>query len=131
MKKGYAKLKSVAGIIFVGGCLLPCHSALADDTDSDFNRVKLSMGSYIISRADSTFALNERDLGIGITIDPHETLGTDLEQSVFRLDGAYRFNPRHSLHFSWYKISNKGTKTVDTDFDWIDQAGNEYTIEAG
>jgi len=102
-------MKSVSGIILVGSCLLPCHSALADDVSTDFNRVKLSMGSYIVSRADSTISLNERDLGVGVTIDPQETLGTDLEQSVFRIDGAYRFNPRHSVQFSWYKISNKGT----------------------
>lgn len=125
-------MRRIVVITLLLGCFVPFYSALASDQfGTDSHRAKLSLGSYVISRADSTFALNERNLGLGVSINPHESLGTDLEQTVFRLDGGYRFNPNHSVHFSWYKITNSGSKIVRKDFDWVDQEGNEYTIGAG
>ena len=108
---------------------LPFSSVLA--SEGDFKHFKISLGGYAISSADTTISVNERYLGVGVSIDPQETLGTDLEKNVFRLDGYYRFNPRHAVHLSWYKVSNSAEKVLATDFEWVDQDGNEYLIEAG
>lgn len=101
------------------------------DVDPDDAKVKLSIGSYIIKRADSGFALNEREFGAGLTIDPQDSLGTDLDKSVLRIDGRYRFTPSHSVHFSWFHVKNQGLKVAETDLGWVDQSGEEYTFEAG
>ena len=67
----------------------------------------------------------------GISISPEDTLGLKTEQSVVRLDGHYRFTKKHALTFSWYSINSDGNKSLDEEFDWIDENGDTVTIPIG
>ena len=130
------RVKTLAKGLGVGGlcaamAVISSNSTAQETSDRERDRFKLSVGSYVVSRADSVISLNERQVGVGVSINPHDSLGTDLKQLVFRLDGAYRFNQTSSIKFSWYKISNKGTNEVDTDFSWVNDEGEEFVIEAG
>ncbi|MBV1916258.1 MAG: DUF2490 domain-containing protein [Pseudomonadales bacterium] len=112
--------------------LMSSFSALADDpVRVQDNKIKLSIGAYVVAEADTYFSLTERDVGLGISISPHDTLGTDFEQSVFQLDGSYRFNEEDAVKVSWYKISSSGGNEVSKEFTWLDEDGNEITIGAG
>ena len=81
--------------------LISTFPALADDfVRAQDNKIKLSIGAYLVAEADTYFSLTECDVGLGISISPHDTLGTDLEQSVFQLDGSYQFNEEDAIKFS-------------------------------
>ena len=95
------------------------------------DKFKIAIGGYAVGRYDSTMSLTESTLGAGASIDPQTTLGLDLEQTVTRVDGHYRFTPEHALTYSWYNISSTGYKTVETEFDWLDENGNPITIPVG
>ena len=112
--------------------LMSAFPALADDSvPVKGNNVKLSFGAYNIIEADTYVSLTERNVGLGISISPHDTLGTDLEQSVVQLDGSYQFNEEDAVKFSWYKISSSGGNEVSKEFTWLDENGDEFTIGAG
>jgi hypothetical protein len=105
------------------------HPAHAKDQPSD--KFKISLGGYTLARNETEMSLTERNTGAGVSISPEDTLGLQTEQTVFRLDGRYRFNPEHSLSFSWYSISIDGTKQIEEQIDWVDENGDPITIPIG
>jgi len=107
---------------------LPGQAAEYDEIPDTF---KISLGAYVVGRYDSSMSLTDSSLGAGASISPSETLGLDLEQTVTRLDGYYRFTPVHALTYSWYKIKSTGNRTVDEAFDWLDKDGNMIEIPLG
>lgn len=101
----------------------------AEDLEPD--KFKITLGSYSIFRYQSKVALSNSNLGAGVFIDPQETLGLDSEQTVARISGYYRFNEKHALDFSYYKIGTTGSKILEEDLEWEDEDGNEITIPVG
>ncbi|MGH7216912.1 MAG: hypothetical protein ACREIG_06725 [Nitrospiraceae bacterium] len=65
-------------------------------------------------------------LGIGTSVDFTNTLGGDTSTDAFRVDGLYRFNDRHAVGFSWYRVGLSGEKSLNQDIQINDQ-----TINAG
>ena len=119
----YAKmLVSIATLVLLGSA-----PAMSDEYD----RFELAAGGYVVVQYDSVVSLTETNVGVGISFSPRDTLGLDGEQTVFRLDGRYRFKPKHGLTFSWYRISSDSNKTLLDDIDWVDEDGNSVTIPTG
>lgn len=110
--------------------LLFC-STIASAEEKPIDNFRVSLGGYIITTYESTVSLTEPNLGAGISISPEDTLGLDTRQTVFRLDGYYRFNKSHGLTYSWFQISSNGSKTLDEEFEWTDRDGNTITIPVG
>ena len=65
-------------------------------------------------------------LGVGTNVDLTNTLGVDSSTDAFRLDGLYRFNDRHAIGLSWYRVGLSGNKSLNQQIDINDQ-----TIQAG
>lgn len=150
MKSGVAFCVSTFGL-FVGLAVLPASQQAAfaretpteqgngDDIQAGVDRSGLAMpetfyislGGHSVFRADSTIALTAPNLGAGVSLDPAETLGLDIETTVVKIDGHYRFTPSSKLEFSWYRIDSDASKRLATDIDWVDSAGNPVTISAG
>jgi hypothetical protein len=65
-------------------------------------------------------------LGVGANIDLTTTLGVNSSTDAFRLDGLYRFNDRHAVGLSWYRVGLSGDKSLNQDILIRDQ-----TIAAG
>jgi len=119
----YAKiLVSIATLVLLGSA-----PAMSDEYD----RFELAAGGYVVFQYDSVVSLTETNVGVGISFSPRDTLGLDGEQTVFRLDGRYRFKPKHGVTFSWYRISSDSNKTLLDDIDWVDEDGNSVTIPTG
>ena len=70
---------------------------------------------YIFS-ADTTLRVDGPIVGIGSTIDFNDTLGGNRDYASYRTDGLFRFNPRHSLGFTWYNVKRSGKKTISQSF---------------
>jgi hypothetical protein len=105
------------------------HSAQAEESLPD--KFKIAIGGYSILRFDSRMSLTDPNVGAGISLSPEDTLGVNNEQTVLRLTGYYRFTEEHALTYAWYSISARGNKTIEEEFDWLDENGNEITIPVG
>ena len=120
---GYLKmLVSIAILVLLGTA--PAKSV-------EYDKFELAAGGYAVFQYDSVVSLTETNVGVGISFRPRDTLGLEGEQTVFRLDGRYRFKPNHALKFSWYRLSSNNNKTLIDDIDWVDGDGTTVTIPAG
>ncbi len=52
-------------------------------------------------------------LGLGTSVDFTNTLGGDSSTDAFRVDTLYRFNDRHAVGFSWYRVGFSGEKALN------------------
>ncbi|HJR77302.1 MAG TPA: hypothetical protein VJ805_10020 [Nitrospiraceae bacterium] len=50
--------------------------------------------------------------GIGTSVDFSKTLGGDSSTNALRIDTLYRFNERHAVGFSWYRVALGGENTL-------------------
>lgn len=94
--------------------------AVAEDLEGD--RFSLSLGVFITDR-DTDTRLDGSTTGSDVNFE--KDLGLDTSDTVFRLDGHYRFNERHRLDFSWFDLSRNGSKQINRDIQWGDTL---YTI---
>ncbi len=92
--------------------------AQAEELQAD--KFRLAIGGYAIARYDSNISMSDPDLGAGISINPQDTLGIDTENTVLRIEGYYRFRPKHALTYSWYSINSTGSKILEEELDWGD-----------
>ena len=60
-------------------------------------------------------------LGVGANVDFTRTLGGDTSTDAFRLDGLYRFNDRHAVGLSWYRVGLGGEKILNQQIQIRDQ----------
>ena len=95
------------------------------------DKFRIALGGYNVVRYDSTMSLTDENVGAGASINPIDAFGLKTKQSVFRVDGLYRFNTDHALTFSQYSIKTQGSKTLEDDVDWLDEDGNTITIPLG
>jgi len=123
-------LKMKLSILLLATLLIDFSSVHAA-ADLEPDKFKITLGGYSIFRYDSKVALSDSNLGAGVFIDPQETLGLDSEQTVARISGYYRFNKKHALDFSYYKISSDGSKILEEEIEWKDEDGNTITIPIG
>lgn len=91
----------------------------------------ISAGGYHVFRADTTLSLVSRNAGAGAAIRPADTLGLDLENTVLKVNGRYRFSPKSQVVVSWYSVGADSTRILDSDVDWVTPDGKETIIAEG
>jgi hypothetical protein len=82
----------------------------------------LSLGAYFVSRTNATLRL-DRTAGVatlGTSLNWEQDLGGETSMTVPRLDGYYRFAPKHRVDFSWYKIERGGQIVTQRGIDFGD-----------
>lgn len=127
----HSHYRSAIGAVITGLLMLPVTTAHADEEHAMTEKWYLSAGGYSVFRADTTLSLVERNVGAGAAIRPGDTLGLDLEETVLRLEGRYRFTPRSQIVASWFQVESDASKVLQKDIDWVDQGGNTTTVAAG
>jgi hypothetical protein len=95
------------------------------------DKFRFAIGGFTLGRYESNISLTDPDLGVGISLSPRDTLGMDFENTVLRIEGYYRFHPKHSLTYSWYSIGSTGSKTIDEEIKWVDPGGETIVIPIG
>ena len=68
--------------------------------------------------ATATAAVSGPVLGVGTSLDFTNTLGGSTSTDAFRVDAFYRFNDRHPVGFSWYRVGLSGEKLSISKFKW-------------
>jgi hypothetical protein len=111
-------------MLALAGSLLCC-PAVAQTPTSRWDlpdRLTLNIGSYLIRRTDTdiNFKKTNAPLTVGVGIDFERDLGVSDTETEARIDGYYRFNKRHRVDWTWFKIDRSGTRTIDFDIDLPD-----------
>ena len=60
-------------------------------------------------------------LGVGTAVDFTQTLGGDSSTDALRIDALYRFNERHAIGVSWYRVGLSGDKNLNQQIQIQDQ----------
>jgi len=47
------------------------------------------------------------------------------------VDGYYRFTKEHALSYSVYSLRSQGNKTLEAEFEWLDENGDTITVPVG
>jgi hypothetical protein len=94
--------------------ILAANPVLAEE--ADFDRFSLSLGVFLTNR-DSTAQLDGDVPNSGTPVDLEGDLGLDKSDSVFRLDGYFRFNEKHRIDFSAFDLSRSASKQIDKDIE--------------
>jgi hypothetical protein len=82
-----------------------------DTTLSD--KLMIRGGWAYVFGATTTAAVSGPVLGVGTSLDFTNTLGGNTSTDAFRIDTLYRFNDRHAIGFSWYRVGLSGEKTLN------------------
>jgi opacity protein-like surface antigen len=89
--------------------------ALAQSTD--FDRFSISLGVFLLN-GDTKTQLDGQIPNSGTPVDLENDLGFDKSDSVFRVDGYFRFNEKHRLDFSNFDLSRSASKQIQEDIEW-------------
>ena len=96
---------------------LTCVKAHTPASDEDFafaEKFVVRLSSYKIENADTTLTvLSEQGVGAGISFN--DSLGGDDEATIPRLDVYYRFNERHRVQLSHFRVERSGSREIDVD----------------
>lgn len=89
-------------------------TVLADDEN-----FSVSLGVFVTNR-DSQTRVDGTIPDSGTPVDLENDLGFDKSDTVFRIDGYYRFNEKHRIDFSVFDLSRSASKQIQTEIDWND-----------
>jgi hypothetical protein len=96
--------------------------ALAQSSD----RFGLDLG-FFASGFNTELRLDSDELGVGTEVDLENDLGLDADRGAFRLDGYYRFNPRHRIQFGYVSWSRRAERVITEEIQWGDEV---YAVDA-
>src|SRR5262245_59057790 len=85
------------------------------------DKLMIRGGWAYVFGAHANVAVGGPVLGVGTSIDFTQTLGGDTSTDAFRIDTLYRFNERHALGFSWYRVGLSGDKNLNQQIPVRDQ----------
>ncbi len=96
--------------------------ALAED-DNNFwmtgDRIRLSVGGYF-PKVDTQIRISN-DQGQGTLIDLEDDFGLDDSVTSLRIQGHYRFSPKHRFIYSFIDLSRNGSKLLERDIIFDDK----------
>ena len=90
-------------------------AAQADDVDVMQGKGNISLGTFLNNSEMKIRVDAEGDEGT--VVDWGNTFGNK-DVTRFRLDGLWRFNPRHHLRMMYTDYSRNTSKTIDQDIEW-------------
>lgn len=85
------------------------------------DKLMIRGGWAYVFGATANVAVGGPILGVGANVDFTQTLGGDSSTDAFRIDTLYRFNERHALGFSWYRVGLSGDKLLNQSIQIRDQ----------
>jgi len=99
-------------------CVAASQARAQQDADAwdPWEKWSLSVGAFVAD-LDNTIRIGAP--GVGLEFDLESALGLKNSQTVFRLDGGYRFgnNNRHRVDFTWFDLSRDATRTLQEEIE--------------
>ncbi|MFL1484054.1 hypothetical protein [Marinobacter sp. LN3S78] len=84
----------------------------------DDPRFSISVGAFFTDRESQTRI--DGEAGRGTDVDLEDDLGLTKSDTVFRVDGYWRFAEKHRFDFSAFDLSRSSTKQIDKEIVWND-----------
>jgi len=81
---------------------------------------KLSVGAMKVLNFETDMQMAKKGVPLGATINTKDQLGLDSDTVVFRLDGYYRFNQKHSVEASYFSVKSDAHRTNSNEIEWND-----------
>jgi hypothetical protein len=111
-------LRSGLSVLFVSilTLMLPPLSRAEEKAESQTpfqDKLMVRGGWAYVFGATANVAVGGPVLGVGTNVDFTQTLGGDISTDAFRIDTLYRFNERHAIGFSWYRVGLSGDKNLN------------------
>lgn len=129
---GTLRQRAIAVTLVVASLLLVVPlTARGEEAEDLPDRFMIRGGWNFVFNADTSFSVNGA-AGLGSTIDFSKTLNGQRSDNLWRIDTQYRFNPRHSVGFSYYNVKRKGLRTLNADItidDTTYKAGGDVYSE--
>ncbi|HKR78163.1 MAG TPA: hypothetical protein VJR69_00550 [Nitrospira sp.] len=122
LKRGWMLLVVSILLLAVAPPLKAEDKTAEEKTETPFNDKLMIRGgwAYVFGAA-ANVAVGGPVLGVGASIDFTQTLGGDTSTDAFRIDTLYRFNERHAIGFSWYRVGLSGDKVLTQSIQIRDQ----------
>ncbi len=123
----------IIGMIIFLFCLFvvgPVYAADKKTESGPWVKAAVNFGGFI-SSSNTSFRLGS---GAGVDIDVEELLDLETTNTVFRLDGMWRFtkNRKHRMDLSWFSFRRSGEKSIGQDILIPGEGGEEdITIPVG
>lgn len=89
----------------------------AHTASTDEDRASISLGLFVTDR-DTKTRIDAENGESGSDVDLEADLGLDRSDSVFRVDGYFKFNERHRIDASWFDLSRSASNEIDTEIVW-------------
>ena len=99
-------------IMIFSTALLQAEETVPDD-------IQVRLGGYLVADQATNIGVSKK--GGGVNIHLQDLFEMESTSQVFRLDGYYRFTPKHAIEISWYSINNSSQTEENIDFEWGDK----------
>jgi len=117
-RKGPAGLRpSILYILVSMAATMLFQTSTAMAQSDDYTKFGLSLGVFVTNR-DSNTRLDGAAGMRGTDVNLEDNLGLDNSDTVFRIDGYYRFNKKHRLDFSTFDLSRSASILVEREIEW-------------
>ena len=105
-------------------------AALNAETGSSNDTLRIKVGGMIVTDFETDLQLGKEGVPIGAKINTKDQLGMESETGVFRIDGYYRFNSKHSLGLSYYSVKSNSDKYVPNEITWDGNTISDAQIQS-
>ncbi len=119
------QMHKISALIAAVALLFSAMPTVAEQSADIDDRFSVSLGMFFADR-DTVTRLDGDIPDSGTEVDLEGSLGFDRSDTVFRIDGYFRFNEKHRLDFSAFDLSRNGSKQIDEEFVWD---GDVYPID--
>jgi len=103
-------------VVFLSGYVTPVLAEETPSSEAPFSDKLMIRGGWAyVFGATANASVSGPVLGLGPAVDFTNTLGGRSSTDAFRIDGLYRFNERHAVGLSWYRVGLSGNKAISND----------------
>ena len=82
------------------------------------DRFSLKLGAYYVEDSNTEVEVRSTSGIVGTSLNLSRDLDTEKRVSGPRIEGYYRFNPRHRIDFAWFKLDRDGRRTLTRSFQF-------------
>ncbi len=122
MRTNKALFNKLIGVSLLAAASVLLATAAPGASADDFNlidqKAQISLGTFL-NNSKLKIRVDGEAGSIGTDIDWGNSFG-DSEKSRFRLDGVWRFSPRHHMRFMYTDYNRAKTTTLQQDIEWGD-----------
>ena len=93
------------------------YAAEGDSHSKELDKFYMRIGAFIPVGAKTTIRA-DTDYFLSATVDTENTLGQGEPNVTGRIEGYWRYHPKHSIGFTYYKLKQDGTQILDEELRW-------------